>query len=60
MATKAVKIATTDFGGLDGIVINHGAMFGVNKVADCDIDEWREMFEINFFSAVAFVGLNVY
>ena len=59
LATKAVNIATTDFGGLDGIVINHGAIFGVNKVADCDIDEWREMFEINFFSAVAFVSLDM-
>lgn len=55
IAQKAVDSAIENFGRLDGLVVNHGAMFGVNTVADCDIDEWRKMFDINYFSAVAFV-----
>lgn len=55
VAKKAVDSAIEAFGQLDGLVVNHGAMFGVNRVADCDIDEWRKMFDINYFSAVAFV-----
>ena len=56
LAQKAVDLAVSDFGQLNGLVINHGAMFGVKKVADCDIDEWKKMFDVNFFSAVAFVS----
>ncbi|KAL9633050.1 MAG: hypothetical protein Q9164_004930 [Protoblastenia rupestris] len=54
LAQHAVECAVKEFGQLDGLVVNHGAMFGVNKVAEADIDEWRKMFDINFFSAVAF------
>ena len=60
LAQKAVDIAIKDFGQLNGLVVNHGAMFGVRRLADCDINEWRKMFDINFFSAVAFVSLPCY
>ncbi|KAL9104643.1 MAG: hypothetical protein Q9163_000447 [Psora crenata] len=53
LARQAVNLAVKQFGQLDGLVINHGAMFGVQKVANCEIEEWRKMFDINFFSAVA-------
>ncbi|KAL9125196.1 MAG: hypothetical protein Q9217_005567 [Psora testacea] len=53
LAQNSVDLALKQFGQLDGLVINHGAMFGVKKVGDCDIGEWRKMFDINFFSAVA-------
>ena len=56
LATKAVDLAIKEFGHLDGLVVNHGAMFGVNRLEDCNLDDWRAMFDINFFSAVAFVG----
>ena len=56
LAKRAVDLAIKEFGSLDGLVVNHGAMFGVKKVADCDIDDWRKMFDVNFFSAVAFVS----
>ena len=59
VAKKAVDSAIEAFGQLDGLVVNHGAMFGVNTVAECNIDEWRKMFEINYFSAVAFVRFRV-
>ena len=56
LAQKAVDVAIEDFGQLNGLVVNHGAMFGVKRLVDCDVDEWRKMFDINFFSAVAFVS----
>ena len=59
IAKQAVESAIEAFGQLDGLVVNHGAMFGVDTVADCDIDEWRKMFDVNYFSAVAFVRLQV-
>lgn len=55
IAQTAVDSAIEAFGQLDGLVVNHGAMFGVDTVAECNIDEWRKMFDINYFSAVAFV-----
>ena len=56
LAHKAVELATTKFGQLDGVVVNHGALLGVKRLEDCDIDDWRGMFDINFFSAVALVS----
>ncbi|KAG8530070.1 uncharacterized protein KY384_005552 [Bacidia gigantensis] len=54
LADKAVGLAQKDYGRLDGLVLNHGAMFGVKSLEDCNIDDWRSMFDINLFSAVAF------
>ena len=58
LAAAAVDIATKQFGQLDGLVVNHGAMFGVKRLEDCNLDDWHAMFDINFFSAVAFVGFH--
>ena len=55
LAPKSVELAVQEFGQLDGLVINHGAMFGVNRISDLDITDWQKMFDVNFFSAVAFV-----
>lgn len=32
-----------------------GGMDPVAKIADAKLDEWRRLFDVNFFSAVAFV-----
>ena len=55
-AKQSVDLAIHAFGQLDSLVVNHGAMFGVNRIADCDLEEWRKMFDVNLFSAVAFVS----
>jgi len=37
-------------------VVNHGAVEPVQKVVDADLNEWKEAFDLNVFSAIAMVG----
>lgn len=55
LAKQAVELAVDAFGALDGLIINHGAIFGVSRLESCDVEEWRKLFDINYFSAIAFV-----
>jgi NADP-dependent 3-hydroxy acid dehydrogenase YdfG len=34
-------------GGLDAVVNNAGGAFGLDRVEDADVDEWRRMYELN-------------
>ncbi|KAF8532859.1 hypothetical protein BDD12DRAFT_764421 [Trichophaea hybrida] len=43
------------FGRLDSVIVNHGVLEPVAKIADTDIDAWRDGFNINFFAVVALV-----
>ena len=52
---KVVDHAVKEFGQLDSIVVNHGTMDTIGKIEDSDIQGWRRLFDVNFFSAVAFV-----
>ncbi|KAJ5343583.1 hypothetical protein N7541_008296 [Penicillium brevicompactum] len=54
IAKKAVDTATVTFGKLDGMVLNHGILGQVGKISEADPQQWREGFEINFMSLVAF------
>lgn len=56
LARGAVDLALKEFGQLDGLIINHGTLGHVDKIEDCNLDEWRRVFDVNFFSAVAFVS----
>lgn len=58
LAQKAVDVTIQEFGRVDGIVINHGVLVPVKSVADCDIEAWKHNFDVNFFSAVAFVSVH--
>lgn len=55
LAQKAVDAALKTFGQLDGMVLNHGILGQVGKVAEADTEQWRQGFDVNFFSLVAFV-----
>ena len=57
LATKAVDSAIKVFGRLDGLIVNHGIMDPVTKIETSEIDQWKKLFDINFFSAVAFVSV---
>ena len=59
LAQKAVKSAREVFGKLDGLILNHGMMDPVTKIETSDIEEWRRLFDVNFFSVVAFVSIDV-
>ncbi|GIZ37742.1 hypothetical protein CKM354_000117800 [Cercospora kikuchii] len=53
LGQKAVDLTIKQFGKLDGVIVNHGVLDPVTKVADAKAEEWRDGFTINFFSAVA-------
>lgn len=57
LAQKAVDSALTRFKALDGLIINHGMMDPVTKIETSDIGEWKNLFDVNFFGAVAFVSI---
>ena len=56
LAQKAVDSALEVFGELDGLVVNHGMMDPVVKIETSNIEEWKKLFDVNFFSSVAFVS----
>ncbi|KAF2205006.1 NAD(P)-binding protein [Delitschia confertaspora ATCC 74209] len=55
LATQAVEAATKRWGRVDALVVNHGVLDPVKKVADAEAQEWRTGFEVNVFSAVALI-----
>ncbi|KAL4877846.1 hypothetical protein BJY04DRAFT_196970 [Aspergillus karnatakaensis] len=55
LAQKAVDLAHQHFNALDGLVLNHGILGQVGKIATADISEWKKGYDVNFFSLVAFV-----
>ena len=57
LAKKAVDLAVESFGTLDALVLNHGILGQVGKVADADPQQWKEGMDVNFISLVAFVRI---
>jgi NADP-dependent 3-hydroxy acid dehydrogenase YdfG len=55
LAQKAVDTAIKTFGQLDGMVLNHGLLGQIGKISEADPQQWKEGFDINFISLVAFV-----
>lgn len=47
---KAIDLATSNFGRLDALILNHGILGQVKRVADLEIEDWNECFQTNFFS----------
>jgi NAD(P)-dependent dehydrogenase (short-subunit alcohol dehydrogenase family) len=60
VAPKAVELATSRWGRLDGVIVNHGTLEPVKKVADGTVEEWRKAFDTNVFSAVGLVSFDVF
>ena len=48
---SAIDLAITKFGRLDSLVLNHGILGNVAKIADLEILDWQTCFTTNFFSA---------
>lgn len=55
MPTKLTNLALSSFGQVDGIVINHGIL-APKRFADCTIEEWKQIYDINVFSGIALVS----
>ncbi|TVY48559.1 putative oxidoreductase [Lachnellula occidentalis] len=52
---KAIALALKSFSRIDGLILNHGTLSPVKRVADSTPEEWRSAFDVNFFSALAFI-----
>jgi len=53
---KAVDLANERWGRIDSLIVNHGTLDPVKKVADSSAEEWRKGFDVNVFSAVGMVS----
>ena len=58
LGAKAAELIKSKFGRLDGLIVNHGILEPVKKVGDVEVEEWRRLFDVNVFSAVAIVSLD--
>ena len=55
LGLKAIEVALSKFGQIDALVLNHGTLGEVARIADCDPEQVRQTFDVNFFSVVACV-----
>ncbi|KAI6251164.1 hypothetical protein HI914_00401 [Erysiphe necator] len=55
LGAQAVAKALQQFKCIDGLIINHGSLSPLKRLADSDPLEWRSAFEVNFFSAIALI-----
>lgn len=53
---RAVELAISSFGRLDALVVNHGTLGKVSKIADCEISDFQTTMDVNFVGAVAIVS----
>jgi NADP-dependent 3-hydroxy acid dehydrogenase YdfG len=42
------------------LVLNHGLLGQVGKISEADPQQWKETFDVNFISLVAFVWKSSY
>lgn len=57
LAKKIADLTIKEFGQIDGLVVNHGLLPPVSDVAESDLESWKKHFDVNFFSAIALVGI---
>ncbi|KAL8995575.1 MAG: hypothetical protein Q9169_004717 [Polycauliona sp. 2 TL-2023] len=55
LSQKAVQLAVAKWDKLDGLVLNHGVLGPVDRVANNQPEDWRSYFDMNLFSSVTFV-----
>jgi NAD(P)-dependent dehydrogenase (short-subunit alcohol dehydrogenase family) len=44
------------FGRIDGVIINHGVLSPMTRIEDASVEEWKKLYDANFFSALALVS----
>ncbi|KAF2019579.1 short-chain dehydrogenase [Aaosphaeria arxii CBS 175.79] len=55
LGARAVDLAVSRFGRLDAVIVNHGTLEPVRKVADISAEEWRASFDVNVFGGLAVI-----
>lgn len=51
-SARAVETAVARFGAVNSLILNAGVLAPVDTVANANVDEWRRLFDINFFAVV--------
>ena len=57
LAQRAVDLAVTTWGRLDGLIVNHGTLDPVAAMRDAKIMDWKAAFDTNVFGVVALVRI---
>jgi NADP-dependent 3-hydroxy acid dehydrogenase YdfG len=57
LGKKAADLAQSKWQRLDGVIVNHGILDPVKRIANVEAEEWRQLFDVNVFSAVALVSV---
>ncbi|KAL2183412.1 NAD(P)-binding protein [Thermothelomyces heterothallicus CBS 203.75] len=52
-ARRVTELATLTFGRIDGVVVNHGVLSPMTRIENASIEEWKKLYDVNFFSALA-------
>jgi len=55
LGQKAVDLALSSFGQIDALIVNHGVLDPITRIAECNPAEIRKNFDVNFFGAIACV-----
>jgi len=55
LGVQAVDLAHREFKQLDGLIVNHGVLDPVKRLADSTAEEWRSAYDVNLFSALAMI-----
>jgi len=58
LAQMVTQLAIDKFGRIDGLIINHGVLNPMARLADTDVEEWVSHYKTNVFSGVAMVRQN--
>lgn len=54
----SVNMAIERFGRLDSLILNAATVEPVGKIADVDVDSWKALFDVNYFSLLYMVGFS--
>ncbi|KAK3396056.1 hypothetical protein B0T20DRAFT_259659 [Sordaria brevicollis] len=54
-AHRAVELALLSYGKLDGVVVNHGVLTPITRLAESSIEDWKTHYDVNVFSALSIV-----
>ncbi|CCC08821.1 unnamed protein product [Sordaria macrospora k-hell] len=54
-AHRAVELAHLSYGKLDGVVVNHGVLTPITRLAEASIEDWKNHYDVNVFSALSIV-----
>lgn len=52
---NAVKLAVSSFGQLDAVIANAGVLDPVGPISDAVVGNWKNLYDVNFFSVVDLV-----